>query len=147
MNGSTQLPSIDELKTQAKRLRARLGEDGHEVGHSKALELIAQQYGYRDWNTLHAAVGNRERPPVTLGARVAGRYLGQSFAGEVIAVADLNGSGRYRVTLQFDEPVDVVTFDSFSAFRRRVTCTIGRDGRTAEKTSNGRPHLELHRQG
>jgi len=147
MNGTIQLPSIDELKAQAKRLRVRLGEDGHEIGHSKALELIAQQYGYRDWNTLHAAVGNRERPPVTLGARVAGRYLGQSFAGEVIAVADLQGSGRYRVTLQFDEPVDVVTFDSFSAFRRRVTCTIGRDGRTAEKTSNGLPQLELQHRG
>ena len=44
---------------------------------------------------------------------------------------------------QFDEPVDVVTWDSFSAFRRRVSCTIDRRGRTAERTSDGRPHMEL----
>ena len=47
------------------------------------------------------------------------------------------------MTLHFDEPVDVVTFDSFSAFRQRVNCTVDETGRTAETTSNGRPHLEL----
>ena len=51
--------------------------------------------------------------------------------------------GRYRLTLDLDEPVDVVTFDSFSAFRKRVHCTIDETGRTIEKTSNGRPHVEL----
>ena len=143
MNGSTQLPSLDELKAQARRLREQLETDGHTISHSKALELIAEQYGHRDWNTLHAAVGNRAQPPVMLGARVSGRYLGQVFDGEVIAVAARQAPGRFRVTVMFDEPVDVVSFESFSAFRQRVTCTIGSDGRTVEKTSNGLPHMEL----
>ena len=141
---SIPLPSIDALKAQAKRLRGRLAADGKAIGHSEALELLACQYGYRDWNTLHAAA--RERPsrsPVALGSRVRGRYLGQPFQGQVIGIKTLKGPGRYRVTLHFDEAVDVVTFDSFSAFRRRVTCTIDRSGRTAEKTSDGRPHLQL----
>ena len=51
--------------------------------------------------------------------------------------------GLSRMTLNFDEPVDVVTFDSFSAFRQRVNCTVDETGRTAAKTSDGRPHLEL----
>ena len=139
------LPTIDVLKDQAHRLRATLAADGNPVGHGKALEMVAHQYGYRDWNTLHAAVGNRPPPsPVTVGARVRGHYLGQPFRGEVIGVVATSPPGRFRVTLHFDEPVDVVTFDSFSAFRRRVTCVIDGTGTTAEKTSNGRPHMQLH---
>jgi catechol 2,3-dioxygenase-like lactoylglutathione lyase family enzyme len=42
-------------KQQAKRLRTSLAERGTEVTHSEALELVAHQYGARDWNTLAAA--------------------------------------------------------------------------------------------
>ncbi|HEV7306254.1 glyoxalase superfamily protein [Ensifer sp.] len=143
--GSTTFPSLDALKDQAKRLRARLGSEGETISHSRSLELIAAQYGYRDWNTLHAAVGNR--PPFNpwmLGSRVKGHYLGQPFEGEVLAVQALTAQpGRYRLTMKFDEPVDVVTFESFSAFRQRVVATVDETGRTVEKTSNGRPQLEL----
>lgn len=145
MNGS--LPSIDNLKSQAKRLRATLAASGTEVGHAKALELLARQHGFKDWNTLHAAVGNGPVCPVSLGARVRGHYLGQAFEGEVIGVQALTATGRYRVTFRFDEPVDVVTFESFSAFRQRVSCTIDERGVTVEKTSNGRPHLQLDLDG
>lgn len=142
---STPLPSIDALKDQAKRLRARFTDDSQVLSHSRALELIAAQYGFRDWNTLHAAVGNR--PPFNpwmLGSRVRGHYLGQPFDAEVLGVQAVTSQpGRYRMVLHFDEPVDVVTFDSFSAFRQRVNCTVDETGRTAAKTSNGRPHLEL----
>ena len=142
---STPLPSLDALKDQAKLLRVRFAGDGQAISHSRALELIAAQYGFRDWNTLHAALGNR--PPFNpwmLGSRVRGHYLGQPFDAEVLGVQALTGQpGRYRMVLHFDEPVDVVTFDSFSAFRQRVNCTVDETGRTTEKTSNGRPHLEL----
>ncbi len=139
------LPSLDNLKAQAKRLRTTLSDDGNAVSHSKSLELVAHQYGFRDWNTMHAAVGNRPAPgPVALGERVRGSYLGQAFAGEVVGVQALS-PGRYRVTFDFDEPVDVVTFESFSAFRKRVSCTVDDRGRTFERTSNGAPQLELQR--
>lgn len=141
MNGI--LPSLDNLKAQAKRLRTTLSDEGTTVGHSKSLELIAHQYGYRDWNTLHAAVGNRPPAgPVALGQRVSGSYLSQPFEGEVIGVQALS-PGRYRVTFDFDEPVDVVTFDSFSAFRKRVSATVDEHGRTVERTSDGQPQLQL----
>ena len=42
-------------KQQAKRLRTSLAERGVEVTHSEALELVAHQYGARDWNTLSAS--------------------------------------------------------------------------------------------
>jgi len=144
MNGSLPLPPLDSLKGQARRLRAGLEADGITIGHGKSLELLAHQYGFKDWNTLHAAAGNRpQASPVAVGARVRGHYLGQPFAAEVIGVQVLPTPGRFRITLDFDQPVDVVTFDSFSSFRKRVSCVIDRDGVTAEKTSDGRPHLRL----
>ena len=145
MRGSIPLPSLDALKDQAKRLRAGLATGGQDITHSKSLELLAGQYGFRDWNTLHAVVGNR--PPLNpwmLGSRVRGHYLGQPFEATILGVQAVTAqTGRYRLMLDFDEPVDVVTFDSFSAFRKRVQCTIDETGRTVEKTSNGRPQVEL----
>jgi hypothetical protein len=145
MHSPIPLPALDALKDQARRLRKRFVDDGQAIGHARALELIAAQYGFRDWNTLHAKVGNR--PPFNpwmLGARVRGHYLGQPFDAEVRGVQALSAEpGRYRLTLHFDEPVDVVTFESFSAFRQRVSCTVDETGRSRERTSDGRPHLEL----
>ncbi len=139
------LPSLDDLKDQAKRLRDTLGRQGTAINHSKALELIAGQYGFRDWNTLMAAVGNRPHVrSYSIGDQVIGHYLGQMFTGTIIAVQTLiHAPGRYRVTFDFDEAVDVITFESWSAFRKRVTCTLDEEGRTAEKTSDGRPHMVL----
>ena len=146
MGHSPQLPSLDDLKQQARRLRDTLGRQGAVVNHAKSLELIAGQHGFRDWNTLMAAIGNR--PPMrnySIGEQVAGHYLGQPFTGRIIAVQALtNAQGRYRVTFDFDEPVDVITFDSWSAYRKRVTCTLDEAGTTVEKTSNGRPHMMLN---
>jgi hypothetical protein len=142
MTGS--LPSIEAAKEQAKRLRNRLSADGTTVSHGKALELVAQQYGYRDWNTLHAAIGNRPPIPWQVGDRVRGHYLAQPFDAEVIGVEAVR-PGWLRVTLDLDEAVDVVAFDSFSNLRRRVTGVVGPEGVSREKTSNGRPQLELDR--
>lgn len=82
--------------------------------------------------------------PIFLGSRVEGLYLGQPFVASVLGVQTLGGDPeRYRLTLHLDDPVDVVTFESFSAFRQRIHCNIDTSGRTVEKTSNGRPQVEL----
>jgi Glyoxalase superfamily protein len=41
--------------------------------------------------------------------------------------------------------VDVVTFDSFSNFRKRVWGVVGPLGESREKTSDGQPHLVIER--
>ena len=144
MNRHASLPSPAVLKQQARRLRAGLEENGTQISHSRSLELLARQMGFKDWNTLHAAAGNRPPvSPVTLGERVQGTYLGQAFEGEVIGIQTVGAGDKYRLTLHFDEPVDVVTFDSFSSYRQRINCTVDRTGVTAERTSDGRPHLML----
>lgn len=144
MDKATTLPSLDDLKIKAKALRRALHDGGTDVGHGHALELIAKTYGYRDWNTLHAAVGNRPRLSLQTGQRVSGEYLGQPFDGEVIGVVR-QADERCKVTLAFDRPVDVITFEGMSNFRSRVTCVIDDEGVTAERTSDGKPHLRVRR--
>lgn len=145
MRDTAQLPRLDVLKDQARRLRSRMEANGDTISHSRALELIAAQFGFNDWNTLHAAAGNRsglER--LTPGTRVTGAYLGQPFSARIVGVQALTSApGNYRVSLDLDEAVDVVIFDSFSSFRKRVNGVIGEEGVSRERTSNGRPQLEL----
>ncbi len=53
---STHQLDPQDPKAMARRLRQTLADRGVEVSHSEALELVAQQYGARDWNTLAAEV-------------------------------------------------------------------------------------------
>lgn len=145
MNEYHPLPSMEILKQQARRLRARINVDTAAISHSKSLELLAHQFGYRDWNTLHAACSNESPgPPVTLGDKVSGRYLGQPFQGQVVALAALNHDDQYRVTIRFEKPVDVVKFTGWSAMRRRVSSLIGINGRSLRKTSDGKPIMAIN---
>ena len=45
---------IDRLKTAATALRRELAARGLELSHMEALELVARQFGFRDWNTAAA---------------------------------------------------------------------------------------------
>ena len=144
MNEYHPLPSVEALKQQAKRLRAQISVDAREISHSKLLELLAHQFGYRDWNTLHSACANQNPgAPVTLGGTVSGRYLDQPFRGQVVALAALNNNDQYRVTIKFEKPVDVVKFHGWSAMRKRVTSSIGQCGQSRQKTSNGMPVMAI----
>lgn len=48
--------TIDDAKAMARRLRSELSRQGREIGHSEALELVAVQFGHRDWNTASTAL-------------------------------------------------------------------------------------------
>jgi hypothetical protein len=135
--------SLNELKSQARSLRQALAAFGHAVSHSQSLELLARQMGHRDWNTLHASIGNSLPSPYTLGQKVRGAYLGQRFTGEIIGLREMADGARYHLTLRFDAPVDVIRFASMTNLRSQVTAIVNRAGTTAEKTSDGQPHLVL----
>jgi len=142
---TTAYPTIEELKSQAKRLRQAMEARGTAISHSAALELVAQQHGVRDWNTLSALATRPNEEPIAaicVGSLVRGRYLSQPFTGKILALS-AHGGGRHNITIHFDEPVDVVTFESFSAFRQRINAQIDGNGVSPRKTSNGVPHLVL----
>ena len=136
--------SIEDCKTQAKRLRAAMAERGTAISHSEALEAVARQHGAKDWNTLHARIGNRPPgPPIEVGQTVEGAYLGRPVRGEVKSVRAMADGSMFEVSLELDEPVNVSDFESFEVLRRRLRATIRRSGETVEKISSGAPHLAL----
>lgn len=135
------IPSRDVLKAQAKRLRSDLAARGQTMTHAQALETIAHQWGARDWNTLVATASN-VHPGWSPGQKVMGQYLGHPFTGHVKAARQAS-SGFWSLTLRFDEPIDVVTSELFSSYRRQVNTTVNAEGHSPQKTSNGQPHMVL----
>lgn len=134
-----------QAKARARELRAEAAAKGRSLSHARALELVAHELGYRDWNTASARLSNQPEIPLQVGERVSGCYLKQPFQGRVHGVRELAGGMGYEVVLHFDEPVDVVEFDSFSGLRQRVRALVSEDGVSWDKTSDGVPHLVVNR--
>ena len=131
----------DQAKARARALRAELAAKHGDISHAAALERVARELGFTDWNTMSARLPVALEPPLRPGDRVEGRYLNIAFSGSIVGVRIVKGDAAVSVTIAFDMPIDVVTFDSFSAYRRRVTATISASGVSFAKTSDGVPHL------
>lgn len=136
------LPTLQAAKELARSLRDRRAAKGQPLGHSQALEEIAQDYGFRDWNALHAAMSAADQRSWQAGDRVSGRYLGQPFDA-TIRTSEATGSGWFRVVLDLDEAVDAVRFESFSNLRKQIRAELGPKGFSKERTSDGTPHVEI----
>ncbi len=139
---NAQLPSAPQAKDQAKQLRTKMAEAGTAIGHAKSLEQIAHQHGFRDWNAMNAAIENGSPKGWRNGDEVSGTYLSQPFTAKVTAVAEQR-PGWFRLELQLDEAVDVVTSDKFSNLRARVRGVVGPKGHSQERTSDGKAHLQI----
>ena len=145
MTYSLDTPSIQTLKSEAKALREERARDGAPINHGQALEEISRRHGYRDWNTASATLPERIVIPVQVGQRVKGTYLSRPFAGLVVAMKLLADMQHYEVTVKFDRPVNVSKF-SWPIERQRVTATIGLDGVSLARTSDGEPHMRVRRE-
>lgn len=132
-------PSLEAAKAQARAIRPNLASKGRDIPHSAAWELPAKSCGQRDRNTLHAAICNEPRPPVCSGQIMPDHYLKQAYLAEVAGPRQISDR-VYEVTLDFDKPVDEVTFNCFPNFRRKVRKLIGTQGRLMDKTTDGLPH-------
>ncbi|TWJ10357.1 glyoxalase superfamily protein [Altererythrobacter ishigakiensis] len=140
---SKHLPNLANMKALVRRYRSIKQAQGRQVSHSRALELIARRYGFFDWNTAAAQARNLHAPDrFQAGQHVSGRYMGHEFQGRVVA-STLLSQEEVLISLEFWEPVDVVTSKHFSNKRTRVSVKIGIDGRSQECLSGGIPHLEV----
>ena len=144
MSYSLDTPSIQTLKSEAKALRDERARGGAPLTHSAALEEVARQHGYRDWNTASATLPARIAIPVQVGQRVQGTYLGRAFTGLVVGMKLMPDMQHYEVIVNFDKPVNVSKF-SWPMERRRVTATVGLDGVSLAHTSDGEPHMRVRR--
>lgn len=143
MSRTSMASSPEVLKSEARAMRDANAVTGKTMTQAQALEAVARKHGYRDWNTASAVAQDVGQAPVTVGQHVTGTYLKQKFSARVLGTSILSAGRYYRVTLHFDTPVDVVTFDSFSALRRRVTTRVDAQGVSPERTSDGEPHVRL----
>lgn len=133
IKGETMTHIID-YKQMAKRLRTALANDKLTISHSRALELVAAQFGARDWNTLAARQVETADAPFSVGQRVEGTFNDKPAYGRVIGLSETIKPDLWRVTVKFDPPVDVVTSELFSSERRRITMIVGADGRSRRLT-------------
>lgn len=132
-----------QAKARARQIKA---ESDSPLSLAAALEHVAKEMGFRDWNTASARLSNAPETGWQVGERVSGHYLKKPFIGRVHAVRELQGGAGYQLSLHFDAPVDVVEWDSFSAFRQRVTLSVSPEGVSWTKTSDGVPHLTVVRE-
>lgn len=51
------MTTMNDLKGMASRLKTALDATGVTITHSAALELVAAELGFRDWNTCAARIG------------------------------------------------------------------------------------------
>jgi len=138
--------SASTLKAEARALRSERQQAGMPISHGEALETVARAHGFRDWNTARAAYPDRAVVPAQVGERVSGTYLKQPFTGMVLGVEmKQTDHALFDVTVLFDEPVDVITFASFSSFRQRVKTTVNLHGVSPARTGDGEPHMRLRR--
>ena len=135
----------DQAKARARTIRAAMAADGRNISHAAALERVAAEHGFASWNALSARLSNAPEVALQVGDRIRGCYLKQDFEGVVLGVHSLAEGGAFRISIELDEAVDVVRFDSFSAFRRRVNGTVSPGGVSYAKTSDGVPHLVVAR--
>ncbi len=145
MSFSLDTPSAQTLKSEAKALREERARAGQSISHGAALEAVAKAHGYRDWNTARAVLPDRVVAPFQIGQRVSGTYLGQPFRGLLIGVQLMSDMQHYKVTVNFDQPVNVTPTFMFEAFRQRVTATVDIHGVTPALRGDGSPQMILRR--
>jgi len=138
--------TLDHAKARAKAIRASCAQDGRQISHAASLERTAHEQGCSDWNVLAAKLASAPELNLRPGDRVAGVYLKRPFLGRIVGTRMLGDGHALRVEIHFDEPVNIVEFESFSNLRRRINATITVGGVTQAKTRDGVPHLVVTRQ-
>lgn len=122
--------TADDLKAQAKRLKEHFSAQNITLSHSEALEALAKQHGFKNWNVLSAnlkpklKIGNNTPNWPTLDGKISGTYLGHTFTGTVLRINVTNMDHIRRYKIHFDAPVDVVKSKFFTNYRQRINCFL-----------------------
>lgn len=116
--------SFMDAKILAKNLRQSLAHNGIERSHSECLELVAQQFGFRDWSQLSAriaAMANRaatDNPALPEGWKIT-RQTDRSIYRIGM---DADAPGIVQITCRVGrEDGIVLPLDSFGAMMQSIT--------------------------
>ncbi len=138
--------TIDEAKAQAKALRTALFNRGTTISHARALELVAQQNGAQDWNTLHARLALRNaRAPLILGpgagSSISDRRL-PVWLSACLARRGIAGSNSGSITRLMSCSLTGSRTCGGKSWPRST-----RKGRSLRHMSDGKPHLLVAKDG
>ena len=81
------MPTIDQAKAMAKRLRAALAAQNVDVSHSAALELVAAELGHDSWNVASAKL-EAEPAPTAAPTTPDGNAIGFLRAIPILRIFD-----------------------------------------------------------
>ncbi|MCQ8278773.1 glyoxalase superfamily protein [Acetobacteraceae bacterium KSS8] len=151
------MPAYPPPKTMARLLRAGLAERSVTVSHSTALELVARQLGFSDWNVLAARDTDPMPSPsvvVPEGWHASGR--GDLFSHDLLPDAGPDGAAAILIESRAPaEPVSVAGAGEFftvmqrvdaSSFRGRIVSFRARL-RCERATGSGRLWIHARGQG
>jgi len=118
--------TIESLKLQARRMRDHFAENDMDISYAAALETLAKQHGFKDWNILSATIKKQPKPDIcpSLDQKISGTYLGHRFTGDILKMQPSNTQGARRYTIRFDHPIDVVESQHFSSYRQQINCFL-----------------------
>lgn len=79
-----------------------------------------------------------------IGDRVPGHHLVQAFTHRIVG---LSGQASHRhIEIRFDQPVDVIKFESFSSLRTQIRSVVDENGCSHRHTSDGASQLIVERE-
>lgn len=90
--------SASDAKAMAKTLRLELKNRKIDLGHSECLEVVAKQFGFRDWNTMAGTISAPENNtyaklnPLPKGWQTIGRPM-SAFEAGLLPTGGPNGAG------------------------------------------------------
>lgn len=126
--------SFLDAKAMAKTLRQELQHRKIELGHSECLEVVAKQFGFRDWNTMAATqperddltqTGSRLTLPLPAGWSATGKQVEAYEAG----VAKPAASSQNALFIRSRDGAIDARADSFCAIQQVVSAENYRSGR------------------
>lgn len=136
------LITVDQAKSDARLLRMQLRAQGQPASHGNCLEMVAHSHGYKDWNALRAVLVRKLAVDWMVGGRIQGLYRRHAFTA---TIASVNKVGRdcFHVKIRLDKAIDVVSFASFSNFRKTICTVVDASGASLEKDSTGQSQLRI----
>ena len=110
--------SFLDAKTMARALRAALAERSIAVTHSDALELVARQFGFDDWNILAARIEAAREAPLPY-------KWGRHHQGQGIYLMSVDRTEPVALSLR-SEPDAVATSADFCTLMQNADATTWR---------------------
>lgn len=146
------IPTKEQLKARSKNLSKLLQEKYNlKVSHGHCLDLVAQLFGFKDWNTANSACPQDENAE----AEVDNRY---ALAEAIIQGFQISIEQPYKVekyfsggaTAQHASEQGVIMIDRFSVRKdqnnRKLIFVMPQQSRTAASDSVVRMHKQTYLQ-